>query len=156
MLTVRVGRKTRPTAEGLRQRTLADPCRRNQARALRIQARAETVAAHHPCKTIHNDEVGAFDALLGAAGVTGKTAGKSPEVPSCCGGGGGGFLWDSPAKVNKNRFEQIMADTKLKKIATGCPGCHRMLAVAKDEETVLADVATILHERLQAPASPAK
>ncbi len=121
---------------------------------LDIGKQAEEVAVHHPCKTIHHDEVGAFDELLSVAGVTGKTSGKSPKVPSCCGGGGGGFLWDSPAKVNKNRFEEIMSETKLKKIATGCPGCHRMLAVAKDEETELADVATILHERLQnAPAS---
>jgi len=78
-------------------------------------------------------------------------------VPSCCGGGGGGFLWDSPAKVNKSRFEEIMAETQKKTIVTGCPGCHRMLAVAKDEETQLADVATVLHDRLQKPVdAPAK
>lgn len=118
---------------------------------IKVDAKAEDMAVHHPCKTIHNDEVADFDALLGKAGVKGHTAGKSPEVPSCCGGGGGGYLWDSPAKVNKNRFQQLMSEAKQKTIVTGCPGCHRMLAVAKDEETRLADVATVLHERLQAP-----
>ncbi len=117
---------------------------------LKVKSRAEEVAVHHPCKTIHNDEVGAFDALLGKAGVHGHTAGKSPAVPSCCGGGGGGYLWDSPAKVNKNRFQELMAASKQKTIVTGCPGCHRMLAVAKDEDTRLKDVATVLHERLEA------
>ena len=124
---------------------------------LNMDRTPEEMAVHHPCKTIHNDETKAFDELLLQAGVVGKTAGKSPTVPSCCGGGGGGFLWDSPAKVNKNRFEEIMAETKKKKIVTGCPGCHRMLAVAKDEETELADVATVLHDRLRKPAdAPAK
>ncbi len=118
---------------------------------LQVDARAEDMAVHHPCKTIHHDEQGDFDALLKTAGVTGHTAGNSPEIPRCCGGGGGGFLWDSPAKVNKNRFEQLMAEAKQKTIVTGCPGCHRMLAVAKDEETKLADVATVLHDRLRAP-----
>lgn len=123
---------------------------------IKVDRTPEEMAVHHPCKTIHNDETAAFDELLTQAGVVGKTAGDSPDVPSCCGGGGGGFLWDSPAKVNKNRFEQIMAETQKKKIVTGCPGCHRMLAVAKDEETELADVATVLHERLRAPVNPAK
>lgn len=124
---------------------------------VKVDRTPEEMAVHHPCKTIHNDEVQAFDDLLLQAGVTGKTAGKSPDVPSCCGGGGGGFLWDSPAKVNKNRFQEIMEETKKKKIVTGCPGCHRMLAVAKDEETELADVATVLHERLRQPVdAPSK
>ncbi|MCB9779586.1 MAG: 4Fe-4S dicluster domain-containing protein [Alphaproteobacteria bacterium] len=116
---------------------------------LKVSAKAEEVAVHHPCKTIHHDEQGTFDGLLKTAGVTGKTAGDSPRIPRCCGGGGGGFLWDSPAKVSKNRFQQIMAETHQKKIVTGCPGCHRMLTVAKDEETELADIAVILQERVE-------
>ena len=62
---------------------------------------------------------------------------------TCCGGGGGGFLWDSPAKVNQKRWEQIQA-TGLKEVVTGCPGCHRMLGVMKDEESQISDVATVL------------
>jgi Fe-S oxidoreductase len=116
---------------------------------LKVSKKAETMATHHPCKTIHNDEQGVFDELMAAAGVTGKTAGNSPAIPRCCGGGGGGFLWDSPAKVNKNRFQQIMAETQQKKIATGCPGCHRMLNAARDEGVEIVDIATILHERLE-------
>ncbi|MED5371291.1 MAG: (Fe-S)-binding protein [Myxococcota bacterium] len=125
---------------------------------LKVNASAETVAVHHPCKTIHNDETAIFDGLLSTAGVTGLTAGKDPDVPSCCGGGGGGFLWDSPAKVSKNRFAQIMEDTKKDRIVTGCSGCHRMLAVAKDEKTQVDDIATILLERLEggAPKSEEK
>jgi Fe-S oxidoreductase len=115
-----------------------------------IEPRADEMAVHHPCKTIHNDEAPAFDELLKIAGVTGKTAGKSPDIPRCCGGGGGGFLWDSPAKVNKNRFTQIMAETQKKTVVTGCPGCHRMLNVVKDEDAKLEDIATVLHDRLQA------
>ncbi|MFT5680536.1 MAG: Fe-S oxidoreductase [Myxococcota bacterium] len=115
---------------------------------IKLDKKSEDVAVHHPCKTIHNDETASFDALLDAAGVNGKTAGNSPAVPKCCGGGGGGFLWDSPAKVNKNRFEQIMEETQRKKIVTGCPGCHRMLNVAKTEDAELTDIANVLHERL--------
>lgn len=116
---------------------------------LKIEMSKEEVAVHHPCKTIHNDETAAFDTLLAKAGVTGLTAGNSPTTPACCGGGGGGFLWDSPAKVSKNRFQTIMEETKKDKIVTGCPGCHRMLAVAKDEETQIEDISTMLFERLQ-------
>ena len=123
---------------------------------LQIEKRPETMASHHPCKTIHNDEQGVFDELLAAAGVTGKTAGNSPDIPRCCGGGGGGFLWDSPAKVNKNRFEQIMAETQQKQIATGCPGCHRMLNAARTEDVKVIDVATILHDRLVKKDAPAE
>jgi len=32
---------------------------------------------------------------------------------------------------------------------TGCPGCHRMLGVMKDEESRISDVATVLAERLK-------
>lgn len=115
---------------------------------LKIEKQAEDVAVHHPCKTIHNDEHGTLDELLSAAGVTGATAGKSPEIPRCCGGGGGGFLWDSPAKVNRSRWDQIMEETRKNTVVTGCPGCHRMLAVAKDENSTLKDVANVLYERL--------
>ena len=115
---------------------------------LKVDKKSEDVAVHHPCKTIHNDEVGSFDKLLDVAGVNGKAAGNSPAIPRCCGGGGGGFLWDSPAKVNKNRFQQIMEETQRKKIVTGCPGCHRMLNVAKTEDAELTDIANVLHERL--------
>ena len=119
-----------------------------QAGKIKVKKEAEEVAIHHPCKTIHNDEAGKVDALLSAAGVTGHTAGNSPAIPRCCGGGGGGFLWDSPAKVNKSRWEQIMTETKQKKVVTACPGCHRMLNVAKDEDGQLTDIANILHDRL--------
>ena len=115
---------------------------------LQIQPRSETMAAHHPCKTIHNAENADMDALLKASGVTAHTAGKSPEIPRCCGGGGGGFLWDSPAKVNKNRWKQIVDETSQHKVVTACPGCHRMLNVAKDEKGELTDIAMVLHDRL--------
>jgi len=117
---------------------------------LSLAPKADEMAVHHPCKTIHNDEHADFDELLKIAGVTGKTAGKSPDIPRCCGGGGGGFLWDSPAKVNKNRFTQLLAETQKKTVVTGCPGCHRMLSVVKDEDAKLEDIATVLHDRLQA------
>lgn len=116
---------------------------------LQIDKKAETVAAHHPCKTIHNDEQGSMDALLSAAGVTAKTAGNSPDIPRCCGGGGGGFLWDSPAKVNKDRWEQLAGETGEKKVVTACPGCHRMLNVAKSEDGELTDIANVLYTRLR-------
>ena len=115
---------------------------------IKLDKKAEDVAVHHPCKTIHGNEHGSFDELLEAAGVNGKTAGNSPAIPRCCGGGGGGFLWDSPAKVNKNRFTQIMEEVQREKIVTGCPGCHRMLNVAKTENAQLTDIANVLHERL--------
>jgi Fe-S oxidoreductase len=116
---------------------------------LKIEARSETMAAHHPCKTIHQDEAGLMDELLAKAGVTTQTAGNSPAIPRCCGGGGGGFLWDSPAKVNKNRFQQLMEETRQNTVVTGCPGCHRMLNVAKSEEARITDVATVLADRLK-------
>lgn len=116
---------------------------------IQIDKKAETVAAHHPCKTIHNDEHGQMDELLSAAGVTAHTAGKSPDIPRCCGGGGGGFLWDSPAKVNKERWNQLESETNQKKVVTACPGCHRMLNVAKSEEGQLTDIANVLYDRLR-------
>lgn len=121
---------------------------------LTVEKRPEAMAAHHPCKTIHNDESADMDALFAAAGVTASTAGDSPAIPRCCGGGGGGFLWDSPAKVNKNRFTQIMAETNQKVIATGCPGCHRMLNAARSEDAKVVDVATLLADRLPAAKAP--
>ncbi|MEL6347734.1 MAG: heterodisulfide reductase-related iron-sulfur binding cluster [Myxococcota bacterium] len=116
---------------------------------IQIDKKAEKVAAHHPCKTIHNDETALMDDLLDAAGVTAYTAGKSPAIPRCCGGGGGGFLWDSPAKVNKDRWNQLAEETGQHKVVTACPGCHRMLNVAKDEQGQLTDVANVLYERLR-------
>jgi len=121
---------------------------------LQVEKRAETMATHHPCKTIHNDEQGVFDELLSAAGVTGETAGNSPDIPRCCGGGGGGFLWDSPAKVNKNRFQQLVEETHQKQIVTGCPGCNRMLNAARTEDAKIVDVATMLHDRLKKDGGP--
>ena len=123
---------------------------------IQIEKKAETMAVHHPCKTIHNDETADFDALLDAAGVTGKTAGKSPAVPSCCGGGGGGFLWDSPAKVSQNRWKDLEATTGESKVVTGCPGCHRMLGVAKSEEGSTTDIANLVYERLKNNIAQAK
>jgi Fe-S oxidoreductase len=116
---------------------------------IEIEKKPETMAVHHPCKTIHNDETADFNALLDAAGVTGKTAGKSPAVPSCCGGGGGGFLWDSPAKVSQNRWKSLEQETGESKVVTGCPGCHRMLGVAKSEEGSTVDIANLVYERLK-------
>ncbi len=116
---------------------------------LQIEKRAEEMAAHHPCKTIHNDEHGAMDALLEAAGVTAYKAGKSPDIPRCCGGGGGGFLWDSPAKVNRNRWDALEA-TGQSKVVTACPGCHRMLGAARSAEGELTDIANVLYDRVKA------
>jgi Fe-S oxidoreductase len=91
--------------------------------------------------------------LLEEAGLTlqDPEASAAGFPTTCCGGGGGGFLWDSPAKVNQKRWEQIQA-TGLKEVVTGCPGCHRMLGVMKDEESQIFDVSTILAERLASPA----
>jgi Fe-S oxidoreductase len=116
---------------------------------IELEKKAETMAVHHPCKTIHNGETSDFDALLSAAGVTGKTADKSPAVPSCCGGGGGGFLWDSPAKVSQARWKSLEETTGESKVVTGCPGCHRMLGVAKSEEGSTTDIANLVYERLK-------
>ena len=96
-----------------------------------------------------------MDELLAKSGVKAYTAGKSPEIPRCCGGGGGGFMWDSPAKVSKNRFTQLMAETQKNTVVTGCPGCHRMLNVAKTEDAKITDVATVLADRLK-PTPEAK
>lgn len=116
---------------------------------LEVQSKPLTAALHTPCKIIHNDEDGDMKVLLRDVGVTLQ----DPEASSagfgttCCGGGGGGFLWDSPAKVNQKRWSQIQA-TGLKDVVTGCPGCHRMLGVMKDEESRISDVAVVLAERL--------
>lgn len=116
---------------------------------LELEAKPLTAAIHTPCKVFHNDEDGEMTGLLRAAGVTLRVPETSAAgfPTTCCGGGGGGFLWDSPAKVNQKRWEQIQA-TGLKKVVTGCPGCHRMLGVMKDEESQISDVSTILLERL--------
>jgi Fe-S oxidoreductase len=124
-----------------------------RAGRLELEAKPLTVALHTPCKLLHNGEDGEMKGLLQAAGLTLE----DPEASAvgfpttCCGGGGGGFLWDSPAKVNQKRWEQIQA-TGLKEVVTGCPGCHRMLGVMKDEESQISDVSTILAERLISPA----
>jgi Fe-S oxidoreductase len=114
-----------------------------------MEKKAETVATHHPCKMIHNDESKYMDELLDAAGVTAFTAGKSPNIPSCCGGGGGGFLWDSPAKVNRDRWDELAA-TGQNKVVTSCPGCHRMLDVAKSEDGELTDISNVIYDRVMA------
>lgn len=121
---------------------------------LKVTPQAEEVATHHPCKIIHNDEVAAMDRLMDVAGVKTHTAGNSPAVPRCCGGGGGGFLWDSPAHVNKARWAQLREETHQKTVVTSCSGCHRMLSVAKEEDAKVVDVANILQARLTEAAKP--
>jgi Fe-S oxidoreductase len=116
---------------------------------LLVDKKPEEMAVHHPCKTIHNDEHGAMDALLEASGVKAYTAGKSPDIPSCCGGGGGGFLWDSPAKINRNRWDALEA-TGQSKVVTACPGCHRMLGAARSDGGELTDIANVLYDRVKA------
>ncbi|MBN2799805.1 MAG: (Fe-S)-binding protein [Deltaproteobacteria bacterium] len=116
---------------------------------IKLNPVSEALAAHHPCKTIHNDEAGAMSHALVSAGIKLHTSGGSPTTPACCGGGGGGFLWDSPAKVNSARYKGIVEETGLKKIVTSCPGCHRMLSVAKDEDAIIIDLASVLLERLE-------
>jgi Fe-S oxidoreductase len=116
---------------------------------LELESKPMTAAIHTPCKVFHNDEDGEMKGLLKGVGVTLQNPESSAAAfpTTCCGGGGGGFLWDSPAKVNQKRWEQIQA-TGLKDVVTGCPGCHRMLGVMKDEESQIFDVATVLAERL--------
>ena len=116
---------------------------------LEVEKKAESMAVHHPCKVIHNDETALLDELLEVSGVKAYTAGKSPNIPSCCGGGGGGFLWDSPAKVNRNRWDDLAA-TGQSKTVTSCPGCRRMLDVAKSEDAEVTDIANVLVERVYA------
>jgi Fe-S oxidoreductase len=124
---------------------------------LELKPKPMTAAIHTPCKVFHNGEDRDMRYLLEAAGL----ALKNPESSAagfpttCCGGGGGGFLWDSPAKVNQKRWEQIRG-TGLKDVVTGCPGCHRMLGVMRDEESRISDLSTILADRLvERPAASA-
>jgi len=42
-----------------------------------------------------------------------------------------------------------MEETRQNTVVTGCPGCHRMLNVAKSEEARITDVATVLADRLK-------
>jgi len=116
---------------------------------LELEAKPMTAALHTPCKIIHNDEEGELTGLLRGAGLTLRHPERSAAgfPTACCGGGGGGFLWDSPAKVNQKRWEEIRA-TGSKEVVTGCPGCHRMLGVVKDEESRISDISTVLLERL--------
>ena len=116
---------------------------------LAVEKKSESMAVHHPCKMIHNDESALLDELLEVSGVTAYTAGKSPNIPSCCGGGGGGFLWDSPATVNRDRWDSLEATGQTKAV-TSCPGCRRMLDVAKSEEGSVTDIANVLYERVHA------
>ncbi|MFC1660025.1 (Fe-S)-binding protein [Gemmatimonadota bacterium] len=122
--------------------------------SLKVTPKAGEAALHTPCKVFHNDEHRGMQSLLAGAGIKLRQPESSASAfpTTCCGGGGGGFLWDSPAKVNQKRWEQIKA-TGQKEVVTGCPGCHRMLGVMRDEDTRVADVATILAERLLAPGS---
>ncbi len=117
---------------------------------LELEARPLEAAIHTPCKVFHNGEHRQMLGLLADVGVRlhQPQASTAAFPTTCCGGGGGGFLWDSPAKVNQKRWEQIQATGK-KDVVTGCPGCHRMLGVVRDEETRISDVATILAERLK-------
>lgn len=118
---------------------------------LELERRPLEAALHTPCKVFHNNEHLGMTRLLSGAGVTlHQPATSAAGFPTtCCGGGGGGFLWDSPAKVNQKRWAQIRA-TGRKNVVTGCPGCHRMLGVVRDEDVTISDVATILADRLQA------
>jgi len=122
-----------------------------EAGDLELESRPGEAAIHTPCKVFHNDEHKQMTALLGGVGIRlHLPATSSAAFPTtCCGGGGGGFLWDSPAKVNQIRWEQIKA-TGQKEVITGCPGCHRMLGVMRDEESRISDVASVLADRLKA------
>jgi Fe-S oxidoreductase len=117
---------------------------------LELESRPMDAAIHTPCKIFHNDEDRVMEQLLRGAGVTLHQPESSGTAfpTTCCGGGGGGFLWDSPAKVNQKRWEQIKG-TGQKEVITGCPGCHRMLGVMRDEDTRIADVAGVLLDRLK-------
>jgi Fe-S oxidoreductase len=118
---------------------------------LELVAKPMEAALHTPCKVFHNQEHRRMSALLREVGVRLHHAARSSAAfpTTCCGGGGGGFLWDSPAKVNQKRWEQIRA-TGRKEVVTGCPGCHRMLGVMRDEDSRISDVATVLADRLKA------
>jgi len=120
-----------------------------RAGRLDVDAKPLNATLHTPCKVIHNDEDGDMRGLLRSVGVTlhDPETSASGFDTTCCGGGGGGFLWDSPAKVNQKRWSQIQA-AGLKDVVTGCPGCHRMLGVMKDEGSRISDVAVVLAERL--------
>ncbi len=124
-----------------------------QSGRLRLKAHTMDAALHLPCKVVHNAEHAGMRKLLTSVGVTlHQPASSAAAFPTaCCGGGGGGFLWDSPAKVNQKRWAQIKA-TGQTAVVTGCPGCHRMLGVVRDEQTRIWDVASILADRLDASA----
>ena len=117
---------------------------------LDLEERPMEAALHTPCKIIHNDEQHGMMRLLAGVGVSlRQPASSTAGFPTtCCGGGGGGFLWDSPAKVNRRRWEEIKA-TGRREVVTGCPGCHRMLGVVREEDFTISDVATVLADRLK-------
>ncbi len=121
-----------------------------RAGGLDLEERPLEAALHTPCKIIHNDEQQGMMRLLASVGVSlHQPASSTAGFPTtCCGGGGGGFLWDSPAKVNMRRWEEIKA-TGRKDLVTGFPGCHRMLGVVRDEDVTITDVATLLADRLK-------
>jgi Fe-S oxidoreductase len=115
-----------------------------------LEPRPMEAAIHTPCKVFHNAEDRGMNGLLRSAGVTLLQPDSSGAAfpTTCCGGGGGGFLWDSPAKVNQKRWDQIR-ETGQKDVITGCPGCHRMLGVMRDEDTKIVDVAAVLLDRVK-------
>ena len=60
-----------------------------------------------------------------------------------------GLVEDSPAKVNRNRWDALEA-TGQSKVVTACPGCHRMLGAARSAEGELTDIANVLYDRVKA------
>lgn len=116
---------------------------------LEIEEDPEEAAIHTPCKVVHNAEMDGMWELLERAGMNLHEPDTEGFDTSCCGGGGGGFLWDAPVPVNQKRWEQIRETTGQKKVVTGCPGCHRMLGVAADEDSSISDVSTVLLDRLK-------
>ena len=49
-----------------------------RAGKLKIGNKNENMAVHHPCKVIHNDEVGDMDRLLSVAGIQGRRPRTAP------------------------------------------------------------------------------
>ena len=116
---------------------------------IEVEGVPEDLAVHTPCKVVHNDEMDDMWELLERAGVNLHEPETEGFETSCCGGGGGGFMWDAPVPVNRERWDQIRETTGQRKMVTGCPGCHRMLGVAAEEDASISDVSTVLLERLK-------
>ena len=51
--------------------------------------------------------------------------------------------------MSQNRWKDLEETTGESKVVTGCPGCHRMLGVAKSEEGSTTDIANLVYERLK-------